>query len=194
MLNGVHIPYRPFLKQPTQWPQQIHRIVQSCALLMFQQFVPQRRAPAKHSDARLQSLNLEGWNGRTESLRQVWATYQTLSEEGRKKRNRGRRRRKKEKQKIKENPGMMAHAYSPYTSLEVMGGSLATWRVLDHPGLYEALSNSSKGTKGPPPPVLWPLSALRQPLRAFGPPHSACSGHAHPHHRQREPPVSSSCR
>lgn len=52
---------------------------------MFQHFVPQRRALAKHGDARLQSLNLEGCNRRTESLRQVWATYQTLSEEGREK-------------------------------------------------------------------------------------------------------------
>ena len=73
---------------------------------------------------------------------------------------------------------MMAYAYSPYTSLEEMGGSVATWRVLGHPGLYETLSNSRKGRKGPPPPVLSPLSALRQPLRAFGPPHSAYSGHA----------------
>lgn len=85
------------LKQPTQWPQRIHRIVQSCTPLMFQHYVPQRRALAKHGDARLQSLNLEGCNGRTESLRQVWATYQTLSEEGRKKRNRRRRRKKKSK-------------------------------------------------------------------------------------------------
>lgn len=54
---------------------------------------------------------------------------------------------------------MIAHAYSPNISLEEVGGSLATWRVLDHPGLYEALSNSSKGRKGPPPQVLLPPSA-----------------------------------
>lgn len=135
---------------------------------MFQHFVPQRRALAKHGDACLQSLNLEGCNGRTESLMQVWATYQTLSEEGRKKKEQ--KEEEKEKQKRKENPGMIAYAYSPNTSLEEVGGSLATWRVLDHPGLYEALSNSSKGRKGPPPQVLLPPLSLRQPLRAFGPP------------------------
>lgn len=47
---------------------------------------------------------------------------------------------------------------------------MATWRVLDHPGLYKALSNSSKGRKSPLPPVLLPPSVLKQPLRAFDPP------------------------